>query len=119
MGAPEYEAPKGKLEAKAMTGRNKWSELRDRTFSKEEIAKVRAETEHEVLEMNLRTLRELTGKTQVEVAAATEMSQGELSKVERRDDHLLSTLRHYVQALGGELEVRAVFGDKTVRLKGV
>ena len=45
--------------------------------------------------------------------------QSEVSKAERRDDHLLSTLRRYIEALGGELEVVARFGDKSVRLKGV
>jgi hypothetical protein len=43
----------------------------------------------------------------------------ELSKIERRDDHLLSTLRRYVAALGGELEVVAVFGNERIALKGV
>jgi hypothetical protein len=47
------------------------------------------------------------------------MDQSELSKAERRADHRLSTLRRYVEALGGELEVFARFGSKRVRLKEV
>ncbi len=35
------------------------------------------------------------------------------------DDHLLSTLRRYVTALGGQLEVVAVFDNKRIALKGV
>lgn len=73
----------------------------------------------ELLDADLKSVRELLGKTQVEVAKAVEISQGQLSELERRDDHLLSTLRRYVEALGGELEVIANFGDKRIRLHGV
>ena len=61
----------------------------------------------------------MAGKTQVELAKDAEIAQGELSRIERRDDHLLSTLRKYVEALGGDLEVVAVFNDRRVRLRGV
>ncbi|MEE9263533.1 MAG: type II toxin-antitoxin system RelE/ParE family toxin [Vicinamibacteria bacterium] len=37
----------------------------------------------------------------------------------RRENHLVSTLRRYVEALGGELEIVASFGDKRVRLQGI
>jgi DNA-binding XRE family transcriptional regulator len=100
-------------------GTKKWSELRDRTFTKKELVNVRAETVAEVLDMNLRAVREMVGKTQVELAKTAGLSQGELSEQERREDHLLSTLRRYIEALGGELEVIARIGDKTVRLRGV
>ena len=53
------------------------------------------------------------------MAQLAEMTQSELSRTERRDDHLLSTLRRYVQALGGRLEVLAVFDDRQIKLKGV
>ncbi|MBC7544864.1 MAG: helix-turn-helix transcriptional regulator [Candidatus Sericytochromatia bacterium] len=69
--------------------------------------------------MNLRDLREMTGKTQADLASAAEMSQSEASRTERRNDHLLSTLRRYVAALGGELEVTAVFDNRRVVLRGV
>ncbi len=81
-----------------------------------EIAKA---VEREVLEMNLRAFREMIGKTQSEAADAASMTQSELSRTERREDHLLSTLRRYVEALGGEVEVIAKFENKTVRLVGV
>ena len=41
------------------------------------------------------------------------------NQVERRDDHLLSTLRRYVEALGGHIEVVAIVGGKRIRLRGV
>lgn len=66
--------------------------------------------------LDLRAVRELVGKTQVDVANVTHMTQPEVSQLERRPDVRLSTLRRYVEALGGEVEVFATFGDKKVRL---
>jgi DNA-binding XRE family transcriptional regulator len=78
-----------------------------------------AELAQEHLEANLRAVREMAGKTQVELARDVGVSQSELSRNESAGDHLVSTLRRYVEALGGELEVLARFGDKTVKLRGV
>jgi hypothetical protein len=97
----------------------KWEDLEKKYFTPDELAEAEKEVAEEILEMNLRELRQLTGKTQAEVATATQMQQPELSRVERRDDHLLSTLRRYIEALGGELEVIARFDGKTVKLRGV
>jgi len=47
------------------------------------------------------------------------MDQAEVSRIERRDDHRLSTLRRYVQAVGGDIEVYAVIGGKGVQLQGI
>jgi len=97
----------------------KWSVVRDRHLSAAQRAATRKWVEDELLELNLRALRELTGKTQAEIAKATKMTQSEVSRAEHRDDHLVSSLRALVKALGGELEVRAVFDDRTVKLHGV
>jgi hypothetical protein len=44
------------------------------------------------------------------------MTQSALSRIERREDNPLETLRAYVEALGGEVEVVAVFPEKRVRV---
>lgn len=94
-----------------------WKTLRDAKLSKKgQQARVTARVEKELLEMDLRAIRELAGKTQEDLAEALEQSQGVISRMESRHDHKLSTLRRYVVALGGELEVRAIIGDKTVKL---
>ena len=98
---------------------HKWKDVRARTFTPEEIAASQDWVQRETLEMNLRAVRELAGKTQKDVEAVTGMAQAEVSRAERRSDHLISTLRAYVEALGGRLDVFAVFDDKQVRLKGV
>lgn len=83
--------------------------------AKQELAAEMAE----IVEADLRAIREIAGKTQVETAELLKTTQSELSRLERRDDYRLSTLRHYVEALGGELEIIAHIGNKTVRLKAV
>jgi DNA-binding XRE family transcriptional regulator len=97
---------------------HKWSVLKDQ-MSPERRARVDAAAYLGLLEMDLRELRQEAGKTQADLAEIAEMTQAELSKLERRDDHLLSTLRRYVGALGGQLEVVAVFDNKRISLRGV
>lgn len=97
----------------------KWADIKAKGRTNEEIARLDAEIDREVLAMNLRALRESAGKTQEELSALANLSQAELSRFEKREDHLLSTLRRYVEALGGTLEVCAVFGDRKVKLEGV
>jgi len=101
----------------------KFRDLAVKKLGEQRVGRIEHEVEDRIeredLEANLKSLREITGRTQAEVADALKLSQAELSRQERRDDHLLSTLRRYVEVLGGELEVIARFGDKSVRLKGV
>ena len=97
----------------------KWEELRRQKFSEEEIRQIDREAIEELIEMDLRALRESAGKTQVELAELSKLAQSELSKIERRGDHMVSTLRRFVEGLGGKLEVSAVFGDTRIVLRDV
>ena len=58
---------------------------------------------HEV--EGLRELRQIAGKAQAEIASALNMKQPSVSQIERQTDMYLSTLRSYVEAVGGELEL--------------
>ncbi|MFI5289914.1 MAG: helix-turn-helix domain-containing protein [Polyangia bacterium] len=99
---------------------HKWDDLARKRVGEEKLSQLRAQALAEVaIEMNLPELRKALGKTQLEVADAAEMAQAKVSEFERREDHVLSVLRRYIEALGGKLEVSAVFHDKRVRLKGV
>lgn len=60
----------------------------------------------------LAELRRHRDVTQVQVAEALGIAQGNVSRIEGRSDIYLSTLREYVEALGGHLELSAVFGDE-------
>jgi predicted transcriptional regulator len=73
----------------------------------------------EVAAMELSTLREELGVTQEELAEAIEVVQTQVSRMERREDHRVSTLKRYVEALGGKLEVAAIIKGRRVVLKGV
>lgn len=62
-------------------------------------------------------LRLARAATQIDVAARMNVSQANISRIEHQDDLYLSTLRGYVEALGGELEVMAKFPDgETIRI---
>jgi DNA-binding XRE family transcriptional regulator len=64
----------------------------------------------------LAELREQAGATQQEVAAALGVSQANVSRIEHEENLYLSTLREYVAALGGRLELRAVFPDGEITI---
>lgn len=66
--------------------------------------------------VTMRELRKLAGKSQVEVAEEMGVAQAEVSRLEGRADTKLSTIERYVKALGGEVEVIARFGDRSMRL---
>ena len=69
--------------------------------------------------MSLRELRESVGRTQRDIARQIEMTQPQLSRVEARSDHLTSTLRKYVGALGGRIEIVVHLKNTRVVLRGV
>lgn len=67
-----------------------------------------------VAAMPLDALRDARQLTQMQMAQLLKISQGAVSKVERRTDMFVSTLRNYVRAIGGDLEIRAVFPEGEV-----
>lgn len=58
-------------------------------------------------------LRASRDVTQQQLAGPLDTTQPNVSRIEHQDDLYLSTLRSYVEALGGHLELRAVFPDQT------
>ena len=73
---------------------------------------------HELLaEMELQEIRRALHISQEQLAAQLEITQGAASKLERRDDMLVSTLRRIVEALGGQLEIQAHFPHVDVRIR--
>ncbi|MEL7350249.1 MAG: helix-turn-helix domain-containing protein [Cyanobacteria bacterium J06649_5] len=63
-------------------------------------------------ELALQTLRKLIGLTQKEMATRLEIAQEGISRLEQRQDIKLSTLRKYIEALGGKLNIVADFPDR-------
>ncbi|ADV83174.1 XRE family transcriptional regulator [Terriglobus saanensis] len=66
--------------------------------------------------MTLDELRKDRKMTQGKLAVAMKMEQSEVSRLEKRAEVKLGTLRNYVSALGGYIEIRAVFPDKNVEI---
>ena len=68
-------------------------------------------------EMTLRDLRKAHALTQERMAEALHISQDGVSRIEKRSDFLLSTLRSYIEAMGGKLRLVAEFpGRKPITL---
>lgn len=69
--------------------------------------------------LTLRILREAAGMTQGDVAEVSQIDQADISRLEGREsfgDCQVSTLRRYIGALGGELDLVATFGNKKIIL---
>ena len=63
-------------------------------------------------EMSLRDLRQALTLTQVHMAETLGIGQDGISRLEKRSDLLLSTLRTYIEAMGGQLSLIAEFPDR-------
>jgi hypothetical protein len=69
-------------------------------------------------EMSLQDLRKAVGKTQTAVAKRLKVGQDAISKIETRSDMYISTLRGFITAMGGKLELVAQCPDRPpVRLE--
>ncbi len=93
----------------------KFSELRAK-MAPEAQSRSAARAEAMSVEMQLQELRKSRQVTQVEVAKVMNVEQAAVSKLERRDDMYVSTLREYVKALGGELKLVASFPDADIQV---
>jgi len=79
----------------------------------EEQVAVHQEAEHLIMaEMTLQELRKARERSQHVVGEILHVNQASVSKIERRTDMYLSTLRAFIQAMGGELEIIARFPDR-------
>ncbi|WP_239312848.1 MULTISPECIES: helix-turn-helix domain-containing protein [unclassified Frankia] len=81
-------------------------------------AEYRARLDAEVRAYRLREIREEQGLTQAELAERMHVKQPSVSELERGglDRAGLATIRAYVEALGGKIEIIADFGDRRVVL---
>lgn len=94
----------------------KFSELRA-AMAPELRQRAAARTDAMFLQMQLQELRKAREVTQVELAKLMNVEQAAVSKLERREDMYVSTLRQYVAALGGELKLIASFPDVDIQVQ--
>ena len=69
-----------------------------------------------IAEMSLNEMRAARELTQENLAKRLRVKQASISKLERRADMYISTLRDFVKAMGGELEITAHFPEGDVRI---
>ena len=94
----------------------KWRDLKAATLPPEAIAEVRRGTEAMLAAIELNELRKARKLTQEQLAERLGIRQSNVSKLERRADMHVSTLRDVVEAIGGELRVTACFPDAEFEL---
>ena len=100
-----------------MSGHRKFEELSDQLRSDSE-RRARIEQGQQAIEVGLTIskLREARGLTQENVATQMGVTQSNVSHFERSPNVFLRTLAAFVEALGGELKITAVFPDQTISL---
>jgi predicted transcriptional regulator len=98
-----------------------WKDVRTEALARgrikeEEIAEYRRQMLAEVRAHRLAEIREAAGLNQTEVAGRLGVSQSRVSRIERgaMDHTELATIRAYIGALGGELELVAKFEDERI-----
>ena len=100
-----------------MSGHKPWSEISEKVRADPE-RRARIEQREQAIEaeLTISQLREARGATQESVAERMNVTQSNISHFERNPNIFLRSLSSYVEALGGRLEVRAVFADQIVTL---
>lgn len=99
-----------------MAGRRAFAELRAR-MTPEAQAAADAEAQRLGYEMDLAELRRAMKLSQEEIGQTLQINQGSVAKLEKRTDMYVSTLRRFIEAMGGELDIVARFPDHAVKIK--
>jgi transcriptional regulator with XRE-family HTH domain len=98
-----------------MTGRRNFSELKAK-MSPERLKRIEGLAKDMREEMDLAQIRSAMKMSQATLAEALHVEQPAIAKIERRTDMYVSTLRRFIEAMGGELELTARFQDRSVRI---
>ena len=93
-----------------MAGHKPWSEL-TKNFSPEGRRRIDEMTNKMIAEMPLHELRRARALTQQDLAQALNVNQPAVSKMEQRTDAYISSLRSYIEAVGGKLKIIAEFPE--------
>lgn len=94
---------------------HKWRDVRGK-LSPEREEGIRRRVREETAKLSLHQLRQARSMTQTSMASLLHVNQGAISKMEGRTDMYVSTLRSYIEAMGGHLQIRAVFPEGPVEI---
>lgn len=95
--------------------KKKFSEL-TKNFSPERREHIERIKESLRQDMALAELRQALSFTQSTLAETLGVGQAEISKIENRTDIFISTLKRFLEAMGGELEIRAKFQGQSIKI---
>ncbi len=98
-----------------MSGRHQFQDLTE-GFTPERRRKVEAKQAELLAEMPLRELRQAMALTQQDLADRLRVNQPAVAKLEQRTDMHISSLRSYVEAIGGQLRIVASFSTGEVAI---
>ena len=100
-----------------MSGHSSWNEISEKLRADPE-RRARIEQLEQAIEaeLTISQLRESRGVTQENIAEKMNVTQSNVSHFERNPHIFLRSLASYIEALGGRLEIRAVFPDQIVTL---
>jgi hypothetical protein len=98
-----------------MTGHKRFSDLTN-ALPERRKKSIREKSDKLLEEMSMADLRQALHRTQQQLASDLEVSQPAVARMEQRADMHVSSLRKVIEAMGGELEVRARFPQGTVTL---
>lgn len=96
--------------------RKRFSEIASSKMSSESLARAHARTRQMLAEMPLQELRRARTLSQATLAEVLGANQPQVSKIESSTDMYVSTLRRYIEAMGGELDIIARFPEGSIRI---
>jgi DNA-directed RNA polymerase specialized sigma subunit len=96
--------------------KKKFRDLASRTMTVEQRARAANRARALLTEMSLSQLRKARELSQLNMAEKLKTTQSSISRLEHQADMYLSTLREYVEASGGHLELIARYRDTEIRL---
>ena len=94
---------------------HKWQDIR-KPLTPEAEERIQQGVKEAAAVMTLHQLREARSLTQVNLAKVLQINQGAVCKMEKRTDMYVSTLRNFIQAMGGQLQVKAIFPEGEVQI---
>ena len=90
--------------------------LIESNFSPKQRAEIRIKSKEKVAAIRLQQVRKSHHKTQKELSKVMGLSQSALSELESRSNITIGAMQRYIEALGGKLEIKAVFQEGSEEL---
>ena len=95
---------------------NSFNTLKNK-LSAESKARIDERVKTALAEMPLAELRQARKFTQQQIAETLKIKQASVSKMESQTDMYISTIRKYIEAMGGELEIIAKFPEGSIKVE--